>query len=127
MERWIIPCNPKYYDVVGAFNKLKTLDWKQSNKNIAVGDIVYIYVSAPTSAIKYQCKVNKVLLETIEIDDTEFMIKGDVYADYPAHMELELLKEYDDEYTMVKLQENGMLGRLQGPRRIKGELADFID
>lgn len=42
MTEWIIPCNIKYYDVTGAFKKLKKLDWKQSNKNIETEDIVYI-------------------------------------------------------------------------------------
>ncbi len=42
MENWIIPCNPIFYDVIGAFTKLKRIDWKQSMKNINVGDNVYI-------------------------------------------------------------------------------------
>lgn len=53
MTEWIIPCNLKYYDVKGAFSKFKAIDWKQSAKNICVGDIVYIYVGKPISAIKY--------------------------------------------------------------------------
>ena len=40
---WIIPCNLKYYDVVGAFGKFDRLNWKQST-NIEVGDIVYVYI-----------------------------------------------------------------------------------
>lgn len=44
MEQWIIPCNIKYYDVIGAFNELKCLDWKQSCKSINVGDEIYIYI-----------------------------------------------------------------------------------
>lgn len=32
MGNWIIPCNAKYYDVVGAFDKLKQIDWRQSTK-----------------------------------------------------------------------------------------------
>ena len=31
MKYWIIPCNVKDYDVIGAFNKLSEIDWKQSN------------------------------------------------------------------------------------------------
>ena len=30
-EVLIIPCNVKDYDVIGAFNKLSEIDWKQSN------------------------------------------------------------------------------------------------
>lgn len=46
MSDWIIPCNIKKYDVLGAFPKLNTIDWKQS-RNIKIGDTVYIYVGAP--------------------------------------------------------------------------------
>lgn len=46
---WIIPCNPKYYNVKCAMTDLKIVDWKQSNKNISAGDIVYIYVGSPIS------------------------------------------------------------------------------
>ncbi len=42
MEQWIISCNIKYYDVIGAFKKLQKLDWKQSNKSIEIGDEVFI-------------------------------------------------------------------------------------
>ncbi len=49
----IIPANPKYYDVEGAFRKNDTILWKQSN-NICEHDIVYLYVAAPISAILYQ-------------------------------------------------------------------------
>lgn len=45
-EKWIIPCNPSQYDVVGAFKELKRVEWKQST-NINVDDIVFIYISKP--------------------------------------------------------------------------------
>ena len=67
VTEWITPANPKKYDVVGAFRDLKKIDWKQST-NVKVGDIVYIYVSAPVQAVQFKCKVNKV---DIEIPDIE--------------------------------------------------------
>ena len=45
MEKWIIPCNVKYYDVEKAFSEFKIFDWKQSNKNMQIGDM-YIFMSA---------------------------------------------------------------------------------
>ena len=121
MERWIIPCNPKYYDVIGAFKKMKRIDWKQSAKAIEVGDEVYIYVGVPVKAIKYRCKVNKVNLKHIEIDDSEFVINGEPYELYGNHMELELIEEFNDvRYSLEKLRENGLKGNIQGPRRVKG-------
>ena len=32
MTYWLVPCNTKYYDVFGAFEKNEILDWKQSNQ-----------------------------------------------------------------------------------------------
>jgi len=53
---WLIPANPKFFDVVDAFAKKRTILWKQST-DIHVDDTVYLYVGAPYSAILYQCRV----------------------------------------------------------------------
>ena len=121
MEQWIIPCNVKYYDVKGAFKKLKCIDWKQSNKSIEIGDEVFIYIGTPISAIKYKCKVNKVNLNSIEIDDLEFVLNGEPYETYGNHMELELIEEFSDKkYSLGVLRAKGLKGNIQGPRRANG-------
>ena len=128
MTEWIIPCNLKYYDVKGAFSKFKAIDWKQSAKNICVGDIVYIYVGKPISAIKYKCRVNKTNLSKVEIDDSEFVINGENYENYCNHMELELIREYaDTELTRDMLVENGLKGNIQGPRRVDVLIRESIN
>ena len=128
MTEWIIPCNLKYYDVKGAFSKFKAIDWKKSAKNICVGDIVYIYVGKPISAIKYKCRVNKTNLSKVEIDDSEFVINGENYENYGNHMELELIREYaDTELTRDMLVENGLKGNIQGPRRVDVLIRESIN
>ena len=123
MEHWINPCNIKYYDVEGAFEKLKCLDWKQSNKSIHVGDEVYIYIGKPVQAIKYRCKVNKVNIDGIEIDDSEFVRDGEPYETYRNHMEIELVEKYDVfRYSLEVLRKKGLKGNIQGPRRANGLL-----
>lgn len=57
-QAWLIPANPKYFDIVGAFNKEEEIIWKQSAK-LKVGDIVYMYVGVPYSAVMYQCEVTE--------------------------------------------------------------------
>lgn len=121
MEQWIIPCNIKYYDVEGAFKKLRRIDWKQSNKSIEVGDEVFIYITKPIQAIKYKCKVNKVNLECIEIDDSEFVLNGEPYETYGNHMELELVEEFAvAKYSLKVLRGKGLKGNIQGPMRANG-------
>ncbi len=52
---WIVPANPKYYNVDAAFAQEDVILWKQSSA-IRPGDIVYLYVAAPYSAVRYRCE-----------------------------------------------------------------------
>ena len=70
-NEWIIPANPKYYDVIKAFNDNNIITWKQSN-NIQVGDIVYIYVTSPYSAILFKCQAIEVNIPYEYKDDSYY-------------------------------------------------------
>lgn len=58
-QEWIVPANPKYYDLQKAFSENEEIIWKQSS-NIAVGDVVCLYVAAPVSAVLYRCEATEV-------------------------------------------------------------------
>lgn len=126
MTSWIVPCNLKYYDVVGAFNDLNTLDWKQSSKNIQTGDLIFIYVSSPVQAIKYLCKVNKANLHSRDIDDSKYRIVEEKYVSAPMQMEIQLLHKFDNELTMNFLTKMGVKGRIQRTRRMDPLLNTYI-
>ena len=53
MNKWIIPCNIKKYNVDGAFSELDELEWAQGRNKVEVGDIVFIYVGMPVQAIEW--------------------------------------------------------------------------
>ena len=53
MNYWIIPGRNDVFRVDDYFETNDVVDWKQSHYLFEVGDIVYIYVSAPISRIKY--------------------------------------------------------------------------
>ena len=55
-KAWIIPANPAYYDVLGAFRRKRTRFWP-TRKKMAVGDTVYIYYAAPYSCLVARCLV----------------------------------------------------------------------
>ncbi len=57
-REWLIPANPHYYDVEAAFRRSDTIFWKQTS-NVAVGDIVYIYMGAPVSSVLYRCRAEE--------------------------------------------------------------------
>lgn len=56
---WIIPANPKYFDLEAAFQESDTIFWRQRS-NVSVGDTIYIYMAAPVSAILYACQAIEV-------------------------------------------------------------------
>ncbi len=128
MERWIIPCNTSYYDVVGAFKKLPKIDWKQSKPNMAIGDEVYIYVTKPIMAVLYKCRITKVNFPSVEIDDKEFVIDGLNYEHYGNYMELELVESYSaDQLTRELLVNHGLKGNLQGPTKMVPTVQVFVE
>lgn len=57
-KEWLVPANPKYYDVERAFDSEKEILWKQG-PGIRKGDTVFLYVAAPVSAIRFRCKVTQ--------------------------------------------------------------------
>lgn len=46
MEKWILPCSVKNYDIVEHFKNEKTAFFKK-NRALTVGDEVYIYAAKP--------------------------------------------------------------------------------
>ncbi len=128
MTEWIVPCNLKYYNVHGAFEKFNKIDWKQSNKNIKVNDIIYIYVGVPIKAIIYKCKVNRVNLPFKEINDSEFIIDGLIYELCKRYMELELIQIYNENLiSLENMKKNGLSGNIQCTRRAGSEMSDYFE
>ena len=81
---WIIPANPKYYDIEHAFDNTNTIDWKQG-RGIKVGDTVFMYVANPVSAILYKCSVVKTDIP-FDYSDKNLSIK--------SLMKIKLLRKY---------------------------------
>ena len=112
-DEWIIPANPKFYDVISAFQKTNTITWKQSS-NVHVGDLVYLYVGSPYSAILYQCEALEVNIP-YEYQDKNLSMS--------RVMKIKLLRSYpQDQYTFSKLNEYGVRS-IRGPRSMPEKLS----
>ncbi len=134
MSNWIIPCNPRLFDVFGAYKKLKFIDWGQSAKNIVMGDIVYIYVGRPIQAIMFKTRVIKDSLTWPDVDrsDEEFNLVDSDDTEEPdlqkRWMRLELVKTYaPQDLALKKLVAHGLRGNIQGPRRVDRGIRALID
>ena len=113
---WIIPANPKYYDVMNMFDDSDIAIWKQSN-NILVGDVIYLYVAEPVKAIMFKCEVIEVNIPYEYKDNNVSMHKV---------MKIKLLKKYKgNELTFNKLNEYGIKA-IRGPRSVSKELLEKL-
>ena len=113
-KEWIIPANPKYYDIEHAFDDTDEIDWKQG-AGIIKGDTVFMYVGSPVSAILYKCKVTEVDIP-YDYEDKNLKIT--------ALMKIKLQKRYKpDKFTFDKLKSEYGIYAVRGPRGIPNSLS----
>ena len=114
---WIIPANPKYYDIEHAFDDTDEIEWKQG-AGIRVGDTVYMYVAAPVSAILYECKVVDTDIP-YEYEDKNLTIK--------ALMKIRLTNRYDpSRFTFDMLKSDYGIYAVRRPRGVPHSLKEDL-
>ncbi len=114
---WIVPANPKYYDIEKAITEGNgEFIWKQSN-SILAGDIVYLYVAAPISAIRYECKVLESDIPYPYADKNVSMKKA---------MRLKLLNTFDKDIFSFRVLKSHGVTTVRGPRSVPASLLHEI-
>jgi len=115
---WIVPANPKYYDIEHAFDREREIIWKQGS-GIRKGDTVYMYVAAPVSAILYRCSVTET--------DIPFRFRTDGIQ-MRAVMRIRLEKRYSpDRFTFRLLGEDYGIRAVRGPRGVPEMLRQALE
>lgn len=113
---WLVPANPKFFDIEDAFNKNEEIIWKQSG-NLQVGDTAYMYVGAPVSAVLYKCAV-------IEVDIPHHY--KDENLTISKVMKIKLLKKYAKDFMpFAKLAEYDIRA-VRGPRTCPQNLIEVL-
>ncbi len=116
-KEWIIPSNPKYYDIIHAFDDTDEIDWKQG-AGIKTGDTVFMYVGSPVSAILYKCKVTETDIP-YKYQDENLTIK--------ALRKIKLFKRYKpDKFTFDVLKDEYGIYAVRGPRGITSSLSEAL-
>ena len=117
-KEWIIPSNPRYYDIIHAFDETDIIDWKQG-AGIRKGDTVFLYVGAPVSAVLYKCRVMETGIP-YQYQDRNLTIT--------ALMKIRLQKRYaPDRFTFDVLKAEYGIYAVRGPRGIPGSLSDALN
>ena len=105
-NEWIVPANPKYFDIDKALKESNTIIWKQST-DIKINDIVYLYVAEPYSSIMYKFKVKEVNIPYEYKDKNLKMQKV---------MKMDLITKYGKgKLSFNKLKDFG-INAIRGPR-----------
>lgn len=130
MEHWIISASVKLYNHIKAFDELEMIDWRQS-ANCCVGDIIYIYTTAPYKRIMFKTHIEKTdILFDDTIDDRKYWVDKNEYkrVDGRKYMRLVLDEKYnDDRLSLDMLHQHGLNGNIQGPRRLNDETLKYIE
>ena len=116
-NEWIIPANPKYFDIEKALRKNNTIIWKQST-DIKINDLIYLYVAAPYSSIMYKFKVNEVNIP-YNYKDKNLKIKN--------VMKIELLARYENEKISFSILKTFGINAIRGPRYMPLSLSKYIN
>ena len=122
---WIIPCNPKYYDIVDAFDNLDVIEWSQST-NMTVGDTVYIYVGEKYKSIMFKCEVVAANQYGNRSTD-DYPYYKELAKDPDArYMKLKLVEKYPvGQYPLKELKENGLTS-VQGRSKATVQLIKYL-
>lgn len=122
---WIVPCNPKHYDIYSALAHSDTIYWRQK-VHFEVGDTVYVYLSAGVSTIRYKA--------TVIHTDIDSGIIADPFWDDPKEAnkvskkaELRFIKTFNTGLLSYEnLKRNGLKSTIQEPIKLSGETLSYV-
>ena len=131
MTHWILIHNPNYFDLDRLILNRDTIDWHQGKNKYSVGDIVYLYSSAPEKRIKYRGTVIETdIPESDMIDDHLYWKEGVTCGDCSnGWMRIQIDgSSSDGTLGLDDLRENGLTASMKGPtKKLSDELLKFIE
>ena len=130
MDSWIFISNPKRFRMDDWLAVNQYIEFVQNN-NVQVGDIIYLYTTAPVQRIEYKLIVDKVNIPyEYGIDDSEYSLEPQT-RDANRGKKLcrfKMLKRVESPSLHLSvLREYGLKSSMQGPLKVFGELLDYIE
>ncbi len=130
IEKWIIPCNVKRFNVIEHFRTTDLVVWKNSF-TICTGDVAYLYLGAPYGEIRYRCRVVSDTVDDKTLQENKYAIQekpsNNYFSKKMKYIQLKLEYEYpSDLLTLPKLNEQG-LGQVQIQARADRNLRAYLE
>lgn len=130
IEKWIIPCNTKHFDVVNHFQHSDMAVWKNSF-TIKRGDVVYLYLSAPYGEIRYRCTVinDEVSDEVLAANSYAIVEKpsNNYFSKKIKYIQIKKEYEYPEGLLSLSVLKEHGLGQVQIQARTDKRLKAYID
>lgn len=130
MTCWMITYDRKQFDINGCLANIGSTDWPQLKNKFAVGDIVYMYCSAPEMRITHKLRISEINVpQERHISEAKFLTNlfpGGASAPYIRLVPISESKSY--KLRREYLLRNGMnqyAGR--GRQKVSGQLLDYIE
>ncbi len=126
---WLIPANPKEYDLERAFMRYENLNWRRSY-NYENGDLIFIYVSGSDKKVRYKVEVIEGYVSSEDITYNDIFWQDKEKFEQSKEWDwtsIRLIDEVDTpELSLPHLRDHGLKGNLQGSMKMTGELRDYI-
>lgn len=133
-EAWLVASNLTTFDADAAFAKLAEVDWSETRSaRIEIGDLVYLYGTAPLSALMHECVVvdRGIPFENV-IDDRAFWGSSSAFEERRDRtwMRLRLrhtfTAEERDVLSLPSLMQHGLRSAPQGRMRVPEGVAALV-
>lgn len=106
---WLLPSNEDNYDIEKAYLEYHTIDWHQTDKNVAINDIVYIYETRPQQIVRFKAVVIAVNKKSANKKDLDCYRDSTPFENKSCYMTLKFLGRIEDvNPTMKGLQNAGI-------------------
>ncbi|WP_353814845.1 HNH endonuclease [Agromyces sp. SYSU T00266] len=131
---WLVASNREMFDADAAFAALGEIDWSETRSaKIEIGDLVYLYTTAPTSALTHECAViDRGIRFEDTIDDRAFWGNSSAFEERRDRtwMRLHLRHTFSTEERMLlslpALIQHGLRSAPQSRMRIPEGLTALI-
>lgn len=133
MNYWIRAYNHQRYRVADFIRDHGFIDWDMRHR-YAVGDILFLYATAPDSRITFMMEVSRINMTFEEsVDDSAYFISQEYYdrwlerREQTDYVRYELLKELTSPALKLEyLREHGLTGAPRSPRRLGLETVGYV-
>lgn len=131
MKHWIFISSTKQFRMHDWLASNEYVEYVQRNK-VQVGDIVYLYTTAPVQRIEYKMIVDRINVPFDEIiDDSAYSLHRNpntIPNKDALYVRLKLIKKVETPLLHLNfLREHGLRSSMQSALTVSGDLLEYIE